>query len=98
MLCTIFGNILDNAIEAAKAGERISVSISKQHDMLYISCEIPFDGELKRRGERIVTTKKDFTAHGFGLMRIRDTAKRCGGDVNITAEDGVFRIEVLINS
>ena len=96
-LCTIFGNILDNAIEAAKAGERISVSISKQHDMLYISCENPFEGELKRRGDRIVTTKKDFTAHGFGLMRIRETAKRCGGDVNITAEDGVFHIEVLMN-
>lgn len=96
-LCTIFGNILDNAIEAAKAGERISVSISKQHDMLYISCENPFDGELKRRGERIVTTKKDFTAHGFGLMRIRETAKRCGGDVNITSEGGVFHIEVLMN-
>lgn len=97
-LCTIFGNILDNAIEAVKAGARISVSISKQHDMLYISCENPFEGELKRRGERIVTTKKDFTSHGFGLMRIRDTAKRCGGDVNITSEGGVFRIEVLINS
>ncbi len=97
-LCTIFGNILDNAIEAVNSGDRISVSISKQHDMLYISCENPFDGELKRRGDRILTTKKDFTSHGFGLMRIRDTAKRCGGDVNITAEDGVFRIEVLINS
>ncbi len=96
-LCTVFGNILDNAIEAVKAGDRISVSISKQHDMLYISCENPFEGELKRRGERIVTTKKDFTSHGFGLMRIRDVVKRCGGDVNITAENGVFHIEALIN-
>lgn len=96
-LCTIFGNILDNALDAVKSGDRISVNIGKQHDMLYISCENPFEGELKRRGDRILTTKKDFTSHGFGLMRIRETAKRCGGDVNITTEDGVFHIEVLMN-
>lgn len=96
-LCTIFGNILDNALEAVNSGDKISIDIGKQHDMLYISCENPFEGELKRRGDKILTTKKDFTSHGFGLMRIKDTAKRCGGDVNITAEDGIFRIEVLIN-
>lgn len=97
-LCTIFGNILDNAIEAVSAGDRISVKIGKQLDMLYISCENPFSGELKRRGDRIITTKKDFASHGFGLMRVRELAGRYGGDVNITAENGVFLIEILLNT
>ncbi len=96
-LCTIFGNILDNAIEAVNSGDRISVSIDKQHDMFYISCENPFHQELKRKGEKIFSTKKDFGSHGFGLTRIKDTAKHYGGDVNITAVNGVFRIEILIN-
>ena len=97
-LCTIFGNILDNAIEAVGAGGRISVKIGKQLEMLYISCENPFSGELKRRGDRILTTKKDFASHGFGIMRVRELARRYGGEVNITAEKGVFLIEILMNT
>ncbi len=96
-LCTIFGNILDNAIEAVNSGDKISVSIGKQHDMFYISCENPFHGELKRKGEKILSTKKEFSSHGFGLTRIKDTAKHYGGDVSITTTNEVFRIEILLN-
>lgn len=96
-LCTIFGNILDNAIEAVGTNSRISVKIGKQLDMLYISCENPFSGELKHRGDRIITTKKDIASHGFGIIRVRELAGRYGGDVNITAEKGVFLIEILLN-
>ena len=96
-LCTIFGNILDNAIEAVNIGDKISVIIGKQHDLFYISCENAFYGELKRKGEKILSTKKEFGSHGFGLTRIKDTAKHYGGDVNITAVNGIFRIEILMN-
>lgn len=97
-LCTIFGNILDNAIEAANSGDKISVKIGKQLEMLYISCENPFSGELKRRGDKIITTKKDIASHGFGIMRVKEIAGRYGGDVNITAENGVFLVEILLNT
>lgn len=97
-LCTIFGNIIDNAIDAVSVGGSISVKIGKQLEMLYISCENPFSGELKRRGDRIITTKKDIASHGFGIMRVRELAGRYGGDVNITAENGVFLIEILLNT
>lgn len=97
-LCTIFGNILDNAIEASNSGDRISVKIGKQLDMLYISCKNPFSHKLKRRGDRILTTKKDFASHGFGIMRVREIARRYGGDVNITAENDVFLMEILLNT
>ena len=96
-LCTIFGNILDNAIEAVNAGDKIAVIIGKQHDMFYISCENAFYGELKRKGEKILSTKKEFGSHGFGLTRIKDTAKRYGGDVSVTSENEIFRIEILMN-
>lgn len=97
-LCTIFGNILDNAIEASNSGDKISVKIGKQLDMLYIACENPFSGELKRRGDKIITTKKDIASHGFGIMRVKEIAGRYGGDVNITAENGVFLVEILLNT
>ena len=71
--------------------------MGKQHDMFYISCENAFYGELKRKGEKILSTKKEFGSHGFGLTRIKETAKHYGGDVSITAKNGVFRIEILMN-
>ena len=65
--------------------------------MFYISCENAFYGELKQKGDKLLSTKKEFGSHGFGLTRIKDTTKRSGGTVNITAENGIFRIEILMN-
>lgn len=99
-LCGIFGNLLDNALEAAKdAGHpTIKLFISNQLNMLYISCENPYTGELKRWGDRLFTTKADAGNHGFGIARIREIAKLYDGDVNISTENGRFLIEVLLNN
>ena len=97
-LCAVFGNIIDNALEAVRTGDLISVNIGNQMDMLYISCENPYYTELKKRGDRLLTTKTDFISHGMGISRVRETAERCGGDVNITADNGSFLIEILMNN
>ncbi len=97
-LCTVFGNIIDNALEAVKPGDRISVNIGNQLDMLYISCENPYYGELKKRGDKLITTKANFISHGFGLARVKEIAARCGGDVSITSNNGTFLIEILMNN
>lgn len=99
-LCSVFGNILDNALEAVQPLEddrKIDVLIEKQLDMLYISCENPFSGEIRTRGERILTAKSDASLHGYGIGRVKDIAHKHGGDVKITAEKGVFLIEILMN-
>lgn len=95
--CTIFGNIIDNALEATSSGDTVNLNIGNQHDMLYISCENPYSGELRQKGDRLLTTKTDFTSHGYGILRVREAAERYGGNVIITAEDGKFLIEVLLN-
>lgn len=96
-LCTVFGNIIDNALEAAEKNDPVTVTIGSQMDMLYISCENPFRGTLKRRGDRILTTKTNPLSHGFGIGRVREIARRYNGDVQITDGDGKFRIEILMN-
>ncbi len=97
-LCTIFGNMIDNALEAVTAGQSIALTIDKQMDMLYISCENPYTGELRKLGDKILTTKKDVTAHGYGISRVREVAGRYDGEVNITAKEGIFLIEILLNT
>ncbi len=96
-LCTVFGNIIDNAIEAVNENDTVTVKLSNQHDMLYISCENPIRKPLKKRGDRILTTKPDPLSHGYGIARVREIATRYEGAVQITDEGGKFLIEILIN-
>lgn len=96
-LCTVFGNIIDNAIEAVSEKDIIAVRLGNQHDMLYISCENPLRKALRKRGDRILTTKPDPLSHGYGIARVKEIAARYEGAVHITDEDGKFLIEILIN-
>ncbi|MBP3854163.1 MAG: GHKL domain-containing protein [Ruminiclostridium sp.] len=95
-LCTIFGNILDNAFEAAPPDSAVKLTISHQHEMVYIACENPFSGEIRRENGRIITAKADSSAHGYGLARVSEVAAKYGGTVRISTENNIFRIEILI--
>lgn len=98
-LCTIFGNILDNAFEAVSHSEtekNVRLTMSGQHEMFYISCENPFSRELKREAGKIVSIKPDKALHGYGLMRVSEIAEKYGGTVSVTDENKEFRIEILI--
>lgn len=61
-LCAIFGNILDNAIEATEhlpeSEEReIHLDIRRVNDMVAIQCRNPYVGTLVRNGDGFVSTK-----------------------------------------
>ncbi len=99
-LCSVFGNIINNAFEAVmplKGNRKITIAIEKQLDMLYIRCKNPFEGEIRTRGERLLTSKTDSALHGYGISRVREIAAKHGGEVKITAENGEFNIEILMN-
>ncbi len=96
-LCTVFGNIIDNAIEAVNEKDTVTVKLNNQHDMLYISCENIIRKPLKKRGDRILTTKPNPLSHGYGIARVKEIAARYEGAVQITDEGGKFLIEILIN-
>lgn len=96
-LCSIFGNILDNAIEACEklSPEKryINLKVKRQLDMICIICENPYN-EIN---EDLSTQKADKAYHGFGLKRVRKAAESYSGDVNIKSDDGIFSISVLLN-
>lgn len=96
-LCGIFGNILDNAIEACeKCDDRyIRLAVKKQLDMLCIFCENPYLGIISPDH---LTSKPDKAAHGYGIKRIEQLAEKHGGIVKISAENGIFSISVLIQN
>ena len=99
-LCIIIGNLLDNAVEACvKIADmkrrfiRVYVDVLKAQ--LYISVTNSMDGQVKRSGAVIASTKEQ-PGHGFGLMRIDKIAEKYSGFVNRQHEDGVFATEVML--
>ena len=100
-MCVVFGNILDNAIEAAKKADEdkrnITLTVGTQHDMLYISCHNFHSNDIKEQGDRLMTTKSDTSMHGIGLSRIKTVAAKYGGTVKVSYDEANFMIEVLIH-
>ena len=101
-LLVIFGNALDNAIEAEKQvsleeGREIIVRGDIRQNFAILRVENHFSGELVFEQDRTIkTTKKDRENHGYGIKNIRSAAKRWGGEVAIDAKDGRFLLTVTI--
>lgn len=99
-LCTIIGNLLDNAMEAAlrqeqEAGRFIRVYIGILKNQLYISVQNSAGGQLRKSGRSYLTTKNG-SGHGFGLIRIDRIVEKYEGYINRQNEEGVFATEILL--
>ncbi|WP_255202728.1 sensor histidine kinase [Acutalibacter muris] len=103
-LCTILGNLLDNALEAClrlpDQKERfMRVYIAPMKGQLYVSVTNSSPGRSRVEGGRYVSAKPGrdrFARHGFGLFQIDRAVKLCGGYVNRQQEEGVFSTEILL--
>ncbi|MCH5162039.1 MAG: sensor histidine kinase [Clostridiales bacterium] len=97
---SLFGNILDNAIEASlkmEEGSRaIGLNVREIGEICSIHSDNLFDGALKFAGKKIITTKQNASEHGFGITSIRRIAEKYGGEMKVSAEDGVFNLDIVI--
>lgn len=96
-LCSMLGNILDNAVEACGTlpeEERfMRVYIGKLKGQLYLSVQNSA-GKVRKSKNTYLSTKEG--EHGYGLFRIDRVAKKYGGYVNRQNEDGVFATEIMV--
>ena len=109
-ICSLFGNVLDNAIEATqqvedKTKRLITLSVRKRNRFIIVECENYVDdpkfGNMGTGGslEKILkTTKLDVSHHGFGLKSITQVAEKYGGAMQASFEDGWFKVKVLLNA
>ena len=100
-MCSLFGNILDNAIEAVRkvkaADAEVVLRVEQQNSMLYICCENPYEGELMKQDGELKTTKKDTAKHGIGLSSVKHICKKYNGSLEVETADNIFRVSVLLN-
>ena len=98
---SLFGNALDNAIEAVGALDdptrrSISLVVRAVAGVVSIHIENPFAGTVEMRDGLPATTKNDEVNHGFGVRSMRLTVERYGGTLAILAEDGRFHVNAIV--
>lgn len=99
-ISTLFGNILDNAIESVSKIEEkeqrlIHLAVTKQKGFIRIRVENCCRERLEFENGLPATTKKDRGLHGFGLKSIQNTVKKYDGSMTIRATNGWFEIRIL---
>lgn len=84
-LCTIFSNLLSNALEAAKksAGKSIEVECGYMADKIFIIIQNDYSGSIQRSDGNFLTEKSDKEYHGFGLQNIERSVQKYSGNMNI---------------
>ena len=99
-ICTIFGNALDNAIEACRQVKKhnkvIKIKVQENANTVHICISNPVDKPVKIVNNRISTTKADKINHGLGLYSINKSVEKYNGSVNIECDNNVFSINILL--
>lgn len=94
---TIFGNAIDNAIEASEKlpeeNRLVTVRTGRVRDMLLIAVENnTLPGAQPVKG----SSKQDHFLHGFGIPNIQKAVERYDGQCSFRQEEGRYRLKILI--
>lgn len=100
-LAIVFGNLLENAIEAcsnlAREKRYISLNASYSKEVLFITICNPYLGKLKKnKNGKYITTKTETSQHGFGLASIERTVSYYNGQIIISDENEQFNVTVIM--
>lgn len=97
---SLFGNILDNAIECESLQPPemrfIHLSVRTVNRMLTIHAENHFEDSLQFKDGLPVTTKADKDSHGYGMMSVRHIVEKYNGSFSISTQDKLFQIDIIM--
>ena len=76
----------------------ISLKVYKVNEFVSVSVKNYYNGELLMRKDGLPdTTKGNKDIHGYGMSSIKLIVDRYGGDLSVSAKDGVFMLNILFH-
>lgn len=96
--CSVFGNLMDNAIEAErKVTEKKEIIISVEEQMGYLRLEIQnkIEKSVLNENSSLNTTKKDTSSHGIGHKSVKRTMQKVGGALKYYETGDLFCAEAV---
>lgn len=100
-LFSLFGNALDNAMEAVCKLDDVEkriifVSVKKELGMAIIHVENNYTGELIMADGIPRTSKDDEFYHGYGVKSIRMVVEKYDGNMALLPQNGIFNLNITI--
>ena len=95
--CVIFGNALDNAIEACiklNDSRYININLNSQNNM--IICKVRNSIKVNSILTNYQTTKKDKSEHGLGLKNIEKAVRNYNGYMKIENNNQFFELSFVL--
>ena len=96
--CSVFGNLMDNAIEAErKVTEKKEIIIFVFFLMGYLRLEIQnkIEKSVLNENSSLNTTKKDTSSHGIGHKSVKRTMEKVGGALKYYETGDLFCAEAV---
>ena len=99
-VCKLFSNLLDNSIEASKKTDdkKVLLKLCKRNDYIVLICENTYKEELRKNILGFLTTKENKKEHGYGIKIIKSISDKYGGEMNIQAKNGSFKVIMVFNT
>ena len=99
-LCTIFFNLLNNAIEAADKTMKREVWVVCQYTEKIIIIEIGsyYCNNNKLDKNKLMTTKSEKEYHGWGMKNVEDSVAECKGLMDIEIERDKFIVSITLKN
>lgn len=98
-LCSLLGNLLDNCIEATQCCDKnksITFCCNTTQNHFCIHASNTYNKKLKYKNGSIITTKKDSSMHGFGIISIKKIVSKYNGNVSFSSNLEEFAVNISI--
>lgn len=99
-IAVLFGNLLDNAIDAAKDTneKRITLDIQKNASYLIIFVSNSIKSSVLKDNENLETSKPDKELHGIGIKSIKNIVEKHNGIIQFYEEEDEFCCHIMIDA
>ncbi|MGL4798850.1 MAG: sensor histidine kinase [Cellulosilyticaceae bacterium] len=102
-LCSIYGNLLDNALEACGAMKKqdatsktiIQVKTLEVKGVKLVSVSNTHQTLVQKKQGHLLTTKKDKKMHGMGLGNVRNITEAYDGEVHMNYDEEWFHVKLI---
>lgn len=99
-ICSIFSNILDNAIESCEkirdSKREIILRGTIVNEFFVIRIENTKQNKVNIKNNNIKTDKKNTYLHGLGIKNIKDSVFKYNGEVVIDCSENIFILKIFI--
>ena len=104
-LCTVLGNLLENAVDACNrmpvmnesgSEKRITISSHETDGQWFILLENTYDGIVVQKNNRFLSRKDTTKRFGIGLESVKDIIINYKGSLDIYPKKNVFRVGITL--